>query len=960
MLRKQIAYMAETAEEVIDQGITREDLESKYFEEGIDMSTSDLVKRPAAGPYGSGPFKRQLLELVEPDVENPVSHANISTTIEDDPSPRGRRTRAEKYNRRNNSMRRTKREEEEPDLIRENYYIWDLKAATIPSRLWDFDKREEMLLDGECVYHRSQGEGAVVYVLDSGFDPSHEDFDLIRDRIASDSYIWPGPYPQKDNLYKRDVNYHGTKVIAKAVGRYGAFASRATLKVVSMNLESTHSALVPSIIDSFVRTYADIVKNHRGKGVVINASFGITIAGTTPKTKDEQRNKRLEWAENAMTHLIRELGNLGDVIITASAGNGAPKKKIDRVPALLSEKAGFQDFVIAVGGVDRSKFENMFQTSPSMKIWAIGDSHSPDGATKDQYEISYGTSYCSPQVAGLLAYFHGMGMTMKQAVRVLYEYAYLRLDLRTFKTGVLPKVIYNGALGINCGEDALDGPRDWDLFFRNRDERLANWHGLNGKRDEPSLASGSACPISSANSSTSTMSEGGLPPPLYGPPANPVNGVVVWSPWAWISAEVLLVLGGVIGLVVQLNGTTTTITTTVTGLEPGETVALSTLIPPSVRALATVTDKPPPMTPPGNVAKTTQQADFPITSSLGTEFPSLTSMTITSMPSLTAPIIITGPGWTSTLNHTMVAPPLSWSTTVGNPAMKFPTTFHRSTVTLTAPGPADSGVNSCNGLRVTGKDAALNETYQYAYQFADRELMARGINQVCVRRPGAGLENTKGSWRQLFYEGSPEAFELDLIWNHKYPTDDECLDNFFRILDGCDNDQKENPWNWKGGGMREITGANGAVYRIDTLYPRKPPSKVWAACYTNKRWFDFETWQDGIEHVIWGFGWLDAVDISQEPMGNVDFRVDLDACQILHFFWKFVSGPLRPDTPWEWRAQVVTKPYEGEDSCVEKVLQKWSKIPDLRCTSGDLEKGVSYLPGGERMYLDGGNHRPEE
>ncbi|KAF3289898.1 hypothetical protein TWF970_003642 [Orbilia oligospora] len=793
---------------------------------------------------------------------------------------------------------------------------WGPKVAGTAPDEWNYKKPARFWESGLKTYwHHSQGEGSVVYVIDSGL-----------------------------NL----------------AGFHGYFAGRTNLKAVKVQPLGAASVVSNlGFLDALIKIYKDILANHPKNPVIINISLCLFEI-------DPRRKRR--WADIAIRSIFLLLKDLGNVVVTVSAGNGKPEDPLNCYPATLGAEAEFENFIIAVGGVKPRTFRNKYQQADWMKIWALADTIAPRYEDYDTLEMVQGTSYAAPAVAAVLAYFGGMGMTIQQAVHAMYDYAYDRRNPEKYKDKPVPKVIYNGARGVWCGKWALDGPRDWDKFFWEKgtwDDNIA--HGLisdprHGPADSstdsstaPSITS-SATPSVSSETPTETLSlptsapaeeeeeegEGEAAPeptPVDVEPVIPSEaGVVLWSPLGWLAAEAVIVLGGVLILVVQLsNGTSATITTSLTGLTSGQRVELATLIPSSLDVKTH-----PAMTVPTNIAKTTDK-DFSI--------PWSTRAFTTSQPTPTN-IIITAPGWTSTATHPIAKPPLSWSTAVANPPIKFPSTFHKSTVTLTAAAPKDSTVNHCNGLKLANTDSGSpDKNFKVIYHYANRELIAQGIHQVCARRPGLELKNGGGSWIQLFYDGSPEEFELDLIWFDKYPTDVECLDNFFHVLDGCDNDKKENPENWKGGGMREVKGGNAAIYRINTLNSRKPPRKVWGACYINEKWFDFEKWQDGVEFVVWGFGWMDAVNVHQEPDGNVDFRVDLDACQIIHFFWKWVRGPLGPETPWEWRAQVIVKNDKKNDACVLNVLRKWSKISGLKCTTDDLEKDVTYFPEYQRKYF---------
>jgi hypothetical protein len=54
------------------------------------------------------------------------------------------------------------------------------------------------------------------------------------------------------------------------------------------------------------------------------------------------------------------------------------------------------------------------------------------------------------------------------------------------------------------------------------------------------------------------------------------------------------------------------------------------------------------------------------------------------------------------------------------------------------------------------------------------------------------------------------------------PTPEECVENFKKIIDGCNNDAETNPMKWSAGGSVEI---KGWTYNITTTVSRAPAPK---------------------------------------------------------------------------------------------------------------------------------------
>ncbi|KAK6507606.1 hypothetical protein TWF481_006034 [Arthrobotrys musiformis] len=753
----------------------------------------------------------------------------------------------------------------------------DRKALAAATWEWDLYGIDNILnadSEFEAIWHRNEGKGSVVYVLDSGVDFRHREFDHIPQEIReAGPYKWASPYPVLDQ--EEDRTFHGTQVVSKIVGKNGAFAHQATVKVIKQTtIAHNHKLRELQTIDGLIKVYNDASLKHFAlqRPVIVNISMNFEAA--------------TEWFTEALIHIFRALKELGNVLVVTSAGNGYGTQ-VNEPPASIAAREEFNRFLIVVGGAEADSMTNEFQLAPYMHVWGVSDALVPgtpeETAAGKEYVLAVGTSFAAPQISGLLAYWGGMGMRVDQAVRALYEYAYVRED--SGGRGIA-SIAYNGALGVECGQFPINKYRNaagWDKFFADKAD-LDNkvWDDDEGrtggdrsarptwkKRDKSSAGSGrrrkekmGACPLrksrtkNKASSSTSPTTAKETP----GAPNKEKGG------------------GGAI------------------------------VIPTGV-----VTDK---------------YKDF--------ETLPPADMFMTGAPTPTA-IVVTGPDGTLTVTQPMMDPPLLWETT-GDATNPSPTTFQRSTKT---PTPNDSAVNRCNGIKSTKPDKkiiTMDETFRYTYRYANRDLIVQGIKEVCARRPTT--KQSDGSWKQLFYEGSPEAFELDLVWDADYPSKQECLDNFTQILDDCDNDTKENSWEWKGGGTRKAKGSGAATYQISTPYYRKPPAAAWGACYVNRKWYNSKNQQDGIEHVIRGYGWSDAVDMRQDPQGSAEFQVALSACKITRLEFKFVSGPPNPKTPWEWRAQLITLPYDEKEPCVEEVLKKLSKIANLKCTGEDLEKGI--------------------
>ncbi|KAF3908354.1 hypothetical protein AA313_de0208864 [Arthrobotrys entomopaga] len=532
----------------------------------------------------------------------------------------------------------------------------------------------------------------------------------------------------------------------------------------------------------------------------------------------------------------------------------------------------------------------------------------------------------------MLAYYCGMGMTLQQAVKALYMYSYYRGQTGLGESsinGPTPKVLYNGGYGIDgCGEDILESPKDWDVFFKKLEERPQSMGCVSSSssssstsESESSTASSTTDSLSSTELSTTmtTTTQGSsdmdrtetTTAPGETPTESPGSGddsdddegeeappeevdvpesfpgdvpTVPWVPGGYIAAGILLLAAGaaagIFAVLVPLqNGTTATVTVTVPAVTPGQTVKLSDVVPTSIQKQAAA-----------------------LTSSINVS--NIGSMPITAMPTPT-------------------------------PAL---------------PVPTQAVLNHCYSIQKTIRGTNESDTKQI-YRYVERDLVAEGIKQLCTKHPGIQNKTERSGWYLEWYYGSPNHFSLNILWKNNYPTDEQCLTGFTNLFNTCNG----GGYNFTSGGRRR---EGDFIYEIIPLYyERQPPRDKWVSAFMTTRYFDFNVWVYGYEHLVWGYRWLDHYDARQFPLGGTEFYGDMEKCKLLHFEWTLINGPNGTLTPWEWRIQIFTKP--DSNSCVLDVLKKWSGVKDLKY-SEDLEKkyNVHYPSASERSKHGPGFMRP--
>ncbi|KAK2848552.1 hypothetical protein FQN49_005612 [Arthroderma sp. PD_2] len=259
-------------------------------------------------------------------------------------------------------------------------------------------------------FDKKQGEGTVIYMIDSGAELSHHEYVDIRD---SAGWIWSDPNPGTGQ--KRDFvrGEHGNSVLSRIVGRTLGTARKAKVVIV-VDDDKDSGGTILNTIDAFKKVYDDIKDNHKDDKVVVNISSGMDL-------------EKYDKLAATVTGIIKSFhDDLKNVILVVAAGNGRPGTKIVDYPERLAETTN-PDMVV-VGGVNEN-FKNEFQTAPFVKV-SVRGTNIPIavGTIKTIKKHDEGTSLTTPTVAGLLACFMARGDDPAEARKRLYDNAYPRVD----------------------------------------------------------------------------------------------------------------------------------------------------------------------------------------------------------------------------------------------------------------------------------------------------------------------------------------------------------------------------------------------------------------------------------------------------------------------------------------------------------------------------------------------------
>ncbi|KAK6532329.1 hypothetical protein TWF281_006519 [Arthrobotrys megalospora] len=223
---------------------------------------------------------------------------------------------------------------------------------------------------------KDAGKGVKVYVIDSGCDTRHPEFNEanFEDWIyaAHDTLEEPRDYYTfNEGGPETMVKSHGTTVVSKIIGKRVGVAPKADIIMVQTAPTTQHENYAGfTVVNSWLKTYDHVVDNRQkrnGKYCVVTSAVSVGFA------------ERLEPIYHAIfRHVVRSLGKMGCFVVV-SAGNNVDDpdnlgySPLDAYPQLIAgdpEIEKIKNFIV-VGGHSRS-FKNLFQSSPFVKISAQG------------------------------------------------------------------------------------------------------------------------------------------------------------------------------------------------------------------------------------------------------------------------------------------------------------------------------------------------------------------------------------------------------------------------------------------------------------------------------------------------------------------------------------------------------------------------------------------------------------
>jgi len=258
-------------------------------------------------------------------------------------------------------------------------------------------------LDDELHYRRDDGEDVAIYVIDTGVQITHVDFQPNR-------AIWG--YNAVSGSSNTDMNGHGTHVASTAAGNFWGFGKNSTIYAVKV-LGDNGSGTNAGVIDG-VQWAAKEATARKPKASVGNMSLGGLISTAL--------DSAVNAAVNAGLMMVVAAGNDSrdcNLASPARAANaitvGATTQGISSAGQQIDQRASFSNFGACV---------DIF--APGQLITAAWI-----GSSNDAILTISGTSMASPHVAGISAVLLGENpsWTMEELKNNLFADSQSSIDL---------------------------------------------------------------------------------------------------------------------------------------------------------------------------------------------------------------------------------------------------------------------------------------------------------------------------------------------------------------------------------------------------------------------------------------------------------------------------------------------------------------------------------------------------
>ncbi|ATY67114.1 oryzin precursor [Cordyceps militaris] len=294
------------------------------------------------------------------------------------------------------------REHPDVEYVEHNAISRGFAAVTQSSAEWGLARLSSKQTGAkDYVYDDSAGTGTCAYIIDTGVDASHADFDGRAKQIKSFN---------GKNEDTEICNGHGTHVAGTIGSKTYGVAKKASIfgiKIIDYDSKAKDCLTsTDNILSALDYAAQDSKSQSCPNGVVINMSLGG------------------EYTSTALNDAIEKLVK-GGIFVAVAAGNGKKDCKTCTVYPIDASRVSpaSAPYACTVGATDSQDAIAYFSNyGPTVDIHAPGvdvRSLAIGGETK----VMSGTSMASPHIAGLAAYFMGKGKKAQELCEYLQSIA---------------------------------------------------------------------------------------------------------------------------------------------------------------------------------------------------------------------------------------------------------------------------------------------------------------------------------------------------------------------------------------------------------------------------------------------------------------------------------------------------------------------------------------------------------